>query len=205
MIKFLIISLAFFCESSFSQRISSPNKNDLTILYVEDKKKENLAPTALKECLKIDKFVTNVQTLGIEDSFLSATHGIFKCRYLSDTPERPSSLQQRVLQTRRFITQKNVSIAIQQWADDSGYKSLIKGTLKNEYEHPKTGFIIQPDVSPSANQSDVRLRTFERQIDSRGKESLVEVFNKELYQKIFDSFAQQLFVDGIEIPPSEMN
>jgi hypothetical protein len=199
--KYLIIALAFFCSPTFSQRTSTPDKRDPTLVYVEHNKKEELAPAALKACLEIDEFVTEIHTYGIKDSILFGTYGTFKCRYSSDTPERPSALQQRVLQTRRFIARNinDVYWGIFQWAEDRAFKTSGRGLLRTAFIHPKTGFRIEA----AFDGAEVRIRTFERQFDRQGDERMVEVFNKQLYQKIFDSFAQhpslqRVVVEGVE-------
>lgn len=140
----------------------------------------------------------------------------FKCKFWDQNNEleRPTSLQQRVLQTRKF-NKSDVELqnALNAWIAHSGGSGVV---LKdppvienNKVTYPSSGTLrvnfgknLQPILyvtgrysSAGENSVHLRIRTFAGE---------TEVFSPKLYQLIFNKIAEEQFTQAIKIDPVEV-
>jgi hypothetical protein len=137
----------------------------------------------------------------------------YKCSYHQGEADkvRPSSIKQRVLQTRKFSKgYDELANGLRSWARDMGgvtsdAKSVRRG---NEYRAIEIyafftfqympNFlkleIIVDDAQPDFTV--LRIRTYDQMQE--------EFFNEDFYRLIFNEIAQQLFTEGIAINPQEI-
>jgi len=180
----------------------------------------DLSPLVLEECKKTTPFAQTVKLAKDEKKFLQARSRIYHCHLfdLDKDTVRPTSLQQKVMQTRKFDKPHDVvHEAIVSWIKDLGAintggaarRVTIEGVkipaiVKDQKAHLNVmthrsmtmSFELTP-TSPSVTE--VRLRT---QYVNLGQ--YIDVFSPPQYQKIFNMIAQQMFVEAIEIDPQEV-
>lgn len=172
------------------------------------------------ECQKISKYLYRAVLQGEEKKLFGPMVRRYRCSLLENDSEseRPTSLQQRVLQTRRFAkSSKEVIAAINQWAADYGWSGQIyngpgiesvpslRGMFSLKLGSERGAKIISVEVDVlkrDQDSTDIRMRTFYYGSLAFGEKA--EFFSRRTYQSIFNDFAQQLFIEAIEIPPSEM-
>ena len=172
---------------------------------------------ALSECKKSSKYVHRVVLESENKRLLLPNERSYRCSFLETDQEgvRPGSVEQRLIQTRRFKkSSAEVKKAIGNWAEDSGFQggqyfriapenfpgSLIQQLPIAEPSYDRKFLILKVDVTArEEGVTDVRIRTSIR--SPRGE---TEFFVKRPYQSIFNEIAQQLFVDAIELEPSEI-
>lgn len=169
---------------------------------------------AIAECKKHNPFT-------IEVSSISGRYREFKCRYWESNDDftRPTSLQQRTMQSRRFNTsEKEIRNAISAWIAHSGASGGVTAGMPKIDEQGKLVpategriFVMFTKVSPifiihgvyfklGDEGIGVRLRTFV----STGTSTQDEIFSPKLYQLIFNQIAQELFTEAIPINPALM-
>jgi hypothetical protein len=172
---------------------------------------------ALAQCKKSNPFVFEVSVVKEHASIYGQVRD-FKCQFWESESEltRPSSLQQRVMQARRFkSTEKEIHHALSAWIAHSGATGSVTAAYMPTIVE---GRIVQPsggkffasfgkDILPilaihgrydRASTNDgvvIRIRTFAGD---------TEVFSPKLYQLIFNQIAQELFTEAIPIRPAEM-
>lgn len=145
----------------------------------------------------------------------------FKCQYWESDNDfkRPTSLQQRTMQTRRFnSSEKEIRNAIAAWVAHSGGTGSVVADIPKIDEQgkliPATEgriYVMFAKASPILSIHGVyfklgdkgvgvRLRTF----ISTGTSTQEEIFSPKLYQLIFNQIAQELFTEAIPINPALM-
>lgn len=177
---------------------------------------------AYNECIKINKYYAIADMVNLETSIILRDKRTYQCKIIEKKADtnRPSSFEQKIIQTRRFKkSEDSVAAAIDQWAKDNGWvgsaftytSSLLKGgdkayekkvalSLENN-KYIISTFDLDIELIPKGEQiSDVRIRTYVQVNGAR-----TEFFSKKRYQELFNEFAQQLFVEAIQLEPSDMN
>ena len=180
------------------------------------------AAIAYNECIKINRYYAIAHMVNLETSIIFRDKRTYHCKIIEkkiDT-NRPSSLEQKLIQTRRFKTNEDsVAEAIDKWAKDNGwvggaftyassmlkvgdkaYEKKVALSLDNN-KYVISSFDLDIELIPKSEQiSDVRIRTYVQINGAR-----TEFFSKKRYQELFNEFAQQLFVEAIQLEPSDIN
>ena len=163
-------------------------------------------------CKKESNFFERAVLISREKNLLSSDESYYNCSILEndDEAKRPTSIEQRVLQTR-LINKPAMEIykSVASFAKDNGY-GLLGPMITTTLFKPKSdefandfqrALIIEFEVTAKdSSTSFLRLRTF-----SQDRQNKTEVFSKKKYQYFFDQIAQQLFTEAIPLEPSELN
>jgi hypothetical protein len=222
------MKLNFYSALLFSGFLLSPISGNAQIavqgkapyFVIEGGPDGDLSPLVLEECKKTSPFAQTVKLTKDEKKFLQSRSRIYHCHLfdLDKDTVRPTSLQQKVMQTRKFDKPHDVVYeAIASWIKDLGgidtggdaRVMTIEGTkrplmVKNfkAYLNVMThrGMTMSFELTPtSPSVTEVRLRT---QYVNLGH--YIDVFSPPQYQKIFNMIAQQMFIEAIEIDPQEV-
>ncbi len=198
----VILLIPIIAPNSWGNSESSFSKG---IFVIDGVSEQAGLEIAMQECKKYNHFLNSAkQTEVISNLWIKGKRRVFRCAFHSAEAdlERPSSIKQKVMQSRRLLTNDtNVKKAIQEWAKDLGGSSHMRNS--NEilvyFDKILAGKILTIEITISTKNSssvDLRIRT---------KDNIEgEIFNQTVYKIIFDGIAGQLFVDAIEIEPQEI-
>jgi hypothetical protein len=210
-------TIAILCVLSTLQACSNTPRtlNYFDRLKVVGGSESQAQEAAFMECKKGNPFFFEIEMVN-EHFNVEGKVRDFKCRFWETKSEldRPSSLQQRILQTRKFSKSTDeLHNGIQAWithSGGSGYVAKAQPIIENnKVTYPKKGDMrvnftgkIQPTLHISGiyyyadeGAVNVRIRTF------AGND---EVFSPKLYQLIFNQIAQELFTQAIKLEPAEV-
>ncbi len=171
---------------------------------------------AFNQCKKFNPFFFEIEIVN-EHFNVEGKVRDFKCKFWEQNSEleRPSSLQQRVLQTRKFNKNPTeLQNAMNAWIRHSGgsgavFKDAPVFEADGKITQPKTGklhasfgdkFLPILRISGAFRVVDentviVRITTFANS---------TEVFSPKLYQLIFNQIAEELFTQAIKLDPAEV-
>ena len=174
---------------------------------------------ALFECGKLNPFFFNINLVN-EHANIHGRVRDYKCQFWESTDDltRPTSLEQKVLQTRKFSNSpKEIEKALNAWAAHKGgrggaqpdFYTMVEngnvvgsqgGTLQIQFGKPSFNPILIISgryVAVDKTSVHLRIRTFT-------SDTNVEVFSPKLYQLLFNQIAQELFTEAIKLEPIEM-
>jgi hypothetical protein len=221
----LIIVTCFLSSKNVSAQIAI--EGVAPFYKVIDGPDQDLAPLVLDECKKLLPFAQVVKLIKDDKPFwLGSRKRDYECHIvdLDKDTVRPSSLQQRVMQTRKFNKPYDeVHSAITSWAKDAGATHVspanpkaikidgssnllsINGNMV-QFSYAGLNLIIDFELNPkSASITEVRVRTkYAGPAKNNRLFVNTETFSQNHYQKIFNGIAQQMFIEAIEIDPLEV-
>lgn len=172
------------------------------------------ARLAMEECKRLSKYYLRAVQTDDSHSLFGGASRTYQCSLIETAEEgvRPSSLQQRVLQTRRFNKPMGEVVkAVGQWLADDGWKSYqnplasegfqFKASTRLEFtrRHDRAINLVITLNEKVPGSTDVRIRT-----SLRNSAEEVEFFSRRTYATAFNALAEQLFTNAIELQPAEM-
>lgn len=154
----------------------------------------------------------------------------FGCIFAKDDElNRPSSIQQKVIQTRQYSKSVvDVVTGLKQFAADDGwmegsgilFASLnpsaiaqaanlndLSGNLTKVFGSGAYSRELRINFSVkqvNKNTTDIRVRSFVRYINKSDSKD-VEIFSNHIYSVLFEQISKQLFVEGLSITPTNAN
>jgi hypothetical protein len=214
--------LSGFLLSPISGYAQITIKGKAPFYQINDGPDQDLTPVVLDECKKTIPFAQIVKLVKDDKPWFASRKRDYEC-YIVDLDKdtvRPTSLQQRVMQTRKFNKSHDaVHRAITSWGKDSGanvasaanpkvmkidgapHPVMVTGNVVHfHYAGMTIALMLDFDLNPkSESVTEVRLRT-----RYAGNGVNTEIFNQNHYKYIFNGIGQQMFVEAIEIDPQEV-
>jgi len=174
---------------------------------------------ALLECRKLNPFFFTINLVNEHPNIHGRVRD-YKCQLWESSEDltRPTSLEQKVLQTRKFSTSPTeIENALNAWVAHKGGRGGVQPDI---YTMGENGHVVgsrggalqiqfgQPSFRPilivsgryvaiDKTSVHLRIRTFSSDAD-------VEIFSPKLYQLLFNQIAQELFTEAIKLEPIEM-
>ena len=174
---------------------------------------------ALIECGKLNPFFFTINLVDEHPNIHGRVRD-YKCQLWESSEDltRPTSLEQKVLQTRKFSNSPTeIENALNAWVRHKGGRGGAQpdiytmfqngnvlgsksGTLQIQFGKPSFRPILIVSgryVAVDKTSVHLRIRTFSGDSD-------IEVFSPKLYQLLFNQIAQELFTEAIKLEPIEM-
>ncbi len=174
---------------------------------------------ALIECGKLNPFFLTINLVNEHPNIHGRVRD-YKCQLWESSEDltRPTSLEQKALQTRKFSNSpKEIENALNAWVAHKGGRGGVQpdiytmgenghvvgsrgGTLQIQFGQPSFRPILIVSgryVAVDKTSVHLRIRTFSSDAD-------VEIFSPKLYQLLFNQIAQELFTEVIKLEPMEM-
>lgn len=171
------------------------------------------------ECGKLNPFFFTISLVNEHPNIHGRVRD-YKCQLWDSSEDltRPTSLEQKVLQTRKFSTSpKEIENALNAWVAHKGGRGGAypdfrtmgangdvvgskEGTLQIHFGLSSFSPILIVSgryVAVDKTSVHLRIRTF-------SSDSNVEIFSPKLYQLLFNQIAQELFTEAIKIEPIEI-
>lgn len=173
---------------------------------------------ALQKCKEISDYFARAKLEKEWFVIWTGKNREYRCVFWPLDFKRPSSLEQRVMQTRKFTKSRNEVIkGIKSWADATGARLLsdtmlnlalqlntpspVEAMIELPIKNTKYTLIIKLELdskSPKATETIVRMRTYVGLVSPK-----YELFNTKIYQDMFRQLADEMFASAIELEPAE--
>ena len=174
---------------------------------------------ALIECRKLNPFFFTINLVNEHPNIHGRVRD-YKCQLweASEDLTRPTSLEQKVLQTRKFSNSPTeIENALNAWVrhkdgrggaqpdiytmfENGNVVGSKNGTLQIQFGKPS----FRPILIVSGRYVAVDKTSVHLQIRTFSSDSDIEVFSPKLYQLLFNQIAQELFTEAIKLEPIEM-
>lgn len=173
---------------------------------------------ALQKCKEISDYFVRAKLEKELFVIWTGKNRYYRCTFWPVDFKRPTSLEQRVIQTRKFNkSPADVLKGIKSWSDASGARLLsdtmidlalkigspmpIEAMVDIPIKNTKYSLIVKLEVdgkSLKASEAIVRMRTYLALMSPE-----YELFNTKIYRDAFNQLADELFVSAIELEPIE--
>jgi hypothetical protein len=173
---------------------------------------------ALQKCKEISDYFVRVKLEKEWFVIWTGKNRQYRCAFWPQGFKRPTSLEQRVMQSRKFSkSPTDVLKGIKSWGDASGGRLLsdtminlalqigssmpVEAVVNLPIKNTKYSLLVKLEVdgkSLKASETVVRMRTYVGLLSPQ-----YELFNTKIYRDVFNQLADELFVSAIEIEPVE--
>ena len=174
---------------------------------------------ALIECGKLNPFFFTINLVNEHPNIHGRVRD-YKCQLWESSEDltRPTSLEQKALQTRKFSTSPTeIENSLNAWVRHKGgrggaYPDFRTVSANGDVVGSKSGTLqihfgqssFSPILIVSGRYEAVDKTSVHLRIRTFSNDSNSEIFSPKLYQLLFNQIAQELFTEAIKLEPIEM-